>query len=86
MNDSKSGILLVVSFIDRVNWSTQHDRCTEKKTSDLLKNTDKSVLLKVESSTPHNEQESSSQTWVIGDGYDVNPNLIDCHHKGAKIP
>lgn len=49
-----TGILLV-SFIDRVNRSTQHDRCTEKKTTDLLKNTDKSVLLKVESSTPDND-------------------------------
>jgi hypothetical protein len=59
------------SFIDRVIRSTQNDRCTErKKNTDLLKNTDNSVLLKVESSTPHNEQESSSQTWVIGDGYE----------------
>jgi hypothetical protein len=51
------------SFIDRVIRSTQNDRCTErKKNTDLLKNTDNSVLLKVESSTPYNEQESSSQT------------------------
>lgn len=77
-----TGILLLVSFIGRVNRSTQHDRFTEKKPLTYWKTLTNLFYLKLNRVhlTMTNEQESSSQTWVIGDGYGVNPIQLSSHN------